>query len=64
MFKPLARAMTLKEPAQRPTASQALKTFESIVSVMSKRQQRARIKRTIDTPWRRLFLWVNSFPNL
>lgn len=64
MFKPLAREMTYKDPENRPTATQALETFELIASEMSERDQMTRIRRPSDTLRNRFYLWRNCLPNL
>lgn len=64
MFIPLAMHMTSKAPAERPTASEALRAFETIVSSMTRRKQKARIKRPSDTLSNRFHLWISCLPNL
>lgn len=64
MFRPLATKMVSKDPTQRPTAPEVVQNFEGIVSMMTARDHRARIKRPCDTLSRRFDLWINCIPNL
>lgn len=64
VFRSLASQMTCKDPLQRLTASQALETFESIVSSLTSAQRNARIRRPKDTLSNRFYLWRIGVPNL
>jgi hypothetical protein len=61
---PLGKYMTHPNTADRPTASEALAKFESIVSSIKRRQMNARIWRDRDTLAERFVRFVFGFPIL
>ena len=52
--------MSRREPNDRPTATEALAEFETVISSISRRKLHARIWRTEDTLAERLFRFVHD----
>jgi hypothetical protein len=64
IFVPLAEKMSRREPNDRPTATEALAEFETVVSSISRRKLRARIWRIEDTLAARVSRFVHGIPAL
>ena len=64
IFVSLAQKMTRPVPNDRPTITEALAEFETIVSSIGRRKLRTRIWRTEDTLSERFSRFVNRMPAL